>query len=435
MTRDDSDSGSRGSSSHRGIFERPKGSGVWYVRYKDEHGRLHKERVGPKGLAAKVYRKRKTQIAERRFFPEAQKPWDPPFADRIADYLARKRSTLADPSTAERYGRYFREAPETRGKTMRELVTQDFERYRERRRKAGAVAARRKRGAASLATVNKELSFARAVFYDFIEAMEDKGLAPIPNPVRTRLFAPEAPGRTRYLKEDEERRLRAALPDAADWSKVLFAIHTGLDRGEEFALRWSAVDLTTRVISAERRKGRRKGTIPVRVPINDELLEVLRALPSRLTSEWVFPRADSNGPDNGREFDRLVFRPALRRAGIRDFRWKDLRHTFASRLRMEGVEIQTIRDLMGHTTTRMTERYSHLAPSHLHAAVQTLVRAASKPESTHAGDPVGDPSPHARAAARGGDRVSSRSTSDERSVPGGIRTHVTGVKGRCPRPD
>ena len=54
----------------RGVFERPKGSGVWWVRFHDEHGREHREKVGPKGLALDVYRKRKTEIAERRFFPE-----------------------------------------------------------------------------------------------------------------------------------------------------------------------------------------------------------------------------------------------------------------------------------------------------------------------------------------------------------------------------
>jgi len=50
----------------------------------------------------------------------------------------------------------------------------------------------------------------------------------------------------------------------------------------------------------------------------------------------VFPNSDGSGPLDGREFDRLVFRPALKRAGIREFRWKDLRHTFATRLRMTG---------------------------------------------------------------------------------------------------
>jgi hypothetical protein len=54
----------------RGVFERPSGSNVWWVRYVDEHGCLHREKVGPKGLAKKVYQKRKTEVAERRFFPD-----------------------------------------------------------------------------------------------------------------------------------------------------------------------------------------------------------------------------------------------------------------------------------------------------------------------------------------------------------------------------
>ena len=59
-------------------------------------------------------------------------------------------------------------------------------------------------------------------------------------------------------------------------------------------------------------------------------------------------------------------------------RWKDLRHTFASRLRMAGVDIQDIRDLLGHCSTRMTERYA-LAPGKLHEAVQRLNRVAEVP--------------------------------------------------------
>jgi len=54
----------------RGVFERPAGSGIWWVSYFDAHGRRHREKVGPKGLAKKVYAKRKTEITEARFFPE-----------------------------------------------------------------------------------------------------------------------------------------------------------------------------------------------------------------------------------------------------------------------------------------------------------------------------------------------------------------------------
>lgn len=358
----------------RGMFERPKGSGVWWVRYHDETGREHREKAGPKALARQLYQKRKTEIRERRFFPEQQPDWDPPFAERIADYLARRQSTRRDQEGAARYGRYWREAPETAGKTMRQLSTEDFERYRERRRKESAVGAKRKRGAASAATLNRELGFARAVFNDFREALEDRKQAPIANPVRSRLFAAEPPGRTRYLTEDEEQRLCAELPDFAERAAVRVAIHTGLDRAAQFGLRWSDVDLVTRTIHTVRRKGRRKGATPVNVRINDELLGIFQALPSRCTSEWVFPDSSGTAPLDGREFDRLVFRPALERAEVRGFRWKDLRHTFATRLRMHSVDLKSIGELMGHTTTRMTERYAHAAPDHLLETVQRISR-------------------------------------------------------------
>ena len=130
----------------------------------------------------------------------------------------------------------------------------------------------------------------------------------------------------------------------------------------------------TRTIHTVRRKGRRKGATPVNVRINDELLAILQALPSRCASEWVFPAASGTAPIDGRDFDRLVFRPALAKADVRGFRWKDLRHTFATRLRMHSVDLKSIGELMGHTTTRMTERYAHVAPDHLLETVQRISR-------------------------------------------------------------
>ena len=78
----------------RGIFERPKGSGTWWARYHDEHGREHREKVGPKGLAVKVYQKRKNEIAERRFFPERIRSRDVLLTDLLSDYLVRVRGKL-----------------------------------------------------------------------------------------------------------------------------------------------------------------------------------------------------------------------------------------------------------------------------------------------------------------------------------------------------
>src|SRR6516165_3348829 len=89
----------------RGIFERPRGSGIWWACYLDEHGKRHREKVGPKGLAAKVYQKRKTEVQERRFFPERMRRRAWLLADVIDDYLARNKGKLRWFDHYERYGR------------------------------------------------------------------------------------------------------------------------------------------------------------------------------------------------------------------------------------------------------------------------------------------------------------------------------------------
>ena len=283
------------------LWEHPKGSGVWWVRL-TVHGKRRKWRVGPKAAARDFRDRVRGEIAEGRFFPERLKKKRPVplLADWIEDYLARTASTRRDTRGTARYAYVWTHAPETCGKTMAEVTTVMLERYRERRRHAGGGTPRRRSPKVGATTVNKELSFLRAVFNDYLAAQEEADpTATLPaNPVRNRLFLEEPAHRTRYLAEDEQERLQAALsPD--EWTKVLVALCTGLDRGPQFTLRWDQVDLDARSIQTGRFKGGHRGgrgAILVTSPINDELLAVLRTLPSRLKSEWVFPNAAGTGP-------------------------------------------------------------------------------------------------------------------------------------------
>ena len=89
----------------------------------------------------------------------------------------------------------------------------------------------------------------------------------------------------------------------------------------------------------------------------------------------MFPSEGGATPLDSQNFINRTFRPALAAARIADFSWHDLRHTFASRLAMKGIDLRTIQELLGHRTLAMTLRYAHLSPAHKQAAVNALVRA------------------------------------------------------------
>ena len=98
-----------------------------------------------------------------------------------------------------------------------------------------------------------------------------------------------------------------------------------------------------------------------------------------LKGAFVFPSATEETPIDAQNFVNRVFLPALKAAKIEGFTWHCLRHTFASRLVMAGVDIRTVQELLGHKTLAMTLRYSHLSPEHQLDAVQRLNR---KPTDT-----------------------------------------------------
>jgi integrase len=148
---------------------------------------------------------------------------------------------------------------------------------------------------------------------------------------------------------------------------VLLALNTGMRQGELFNLKWEDVNFAGRiltVVGAMAKSGKTR-----HIPLNDEALLVLCCwYKQRKESELVFPNANGGRLDNiSTSWENII-----KAAQIKNFRFHDLRHDFASKLVMAGVDLNTVRELLGHSDIKMTLRYAHLAPEKLAAAVAKL---------------------------------------------------------------
>jgi integrase len=183
------------------------------------------------------------------------------------------------------------------------------------------------------------------------------------NPVRLVRRLREDNAVIRYLKKDEETKLRAQVEPAHPerWAGIIFALNTGLRAGEQSGLRWKDIHLEHN--PPQLRLALTKNGSPRYIPLNAPALQALRTVREfSVGSGFVFPQQPY----------RMWFEIALKAAGIEGFTWHCLRHTFASRLVMAGVDIRTVAELMGHKSLQMTMRYAHLAPEHKAAAVAKL---------------------------------------------------------------
>ncbi|MEP6645165.1 MAG: site-specific integrase [Acidobacteriaceae bacterium] len=145
------------------------------------------------------------------------------------------------------------------------------------------------------------------------------------------------------------------------------ALNTGLRRSEQYRLEWHDVDLVRRQLTITHSKN---GKIRY-IPLNSEALSAFQTLYERSTGKgYVFVSATGSHLRGPRHWSE----PSAREAGMNQFTWHDLRHTFASRLVMAGVDLNTVRELLGHQTVQMTIRYAHLAPSHRLKSVEKLLR-------------------------------------------------------------
>jgi integrase len=211
------------------------------------------------------------------------------------------------------------------------------------------------------ASVNRYLAALKAAFSLAIRNKKADS-----NPVKDVKLEREKNERVRYLSEEEEECLFAILPQRYH-SLVRVAIHTGLRRTEQLSLEWGDIDFKLGQIIVRDSKPDKSRV----VPMDQTVTEILRGLSKvrLINNPYVFP-----GEKTGQRLKDIpkYWEQYLKEAGIKNFRWHDLRHTFASRLVMAGVNLYTVSQLLGHHDIKMTMRYAHLSPGYLKAAVGVI---------------------------------------------------------------
>jgi len=225
-----------------------------------------------------------------------------------------------------------------------EITSQHVARYKSRRLSTGV----------RQSTVNRDLAILwkmlnLAVEWNYLE----DGQVP-----KIRMFSERDNIKERILTADEESRLFDA--SAEHLRPVLrVALHAGLRRGEILNLTWRQVDLKARMIRVEHTKSRRVRHVPVNDVLMDEF-ERLKRTSGQSERVFLFHNV------------RTAFEGACRRAGIEGLRFHDLRHTFATRLVERGVDLITVKELLGHSSVTVTERYTHSFKEQKRAAVDAL---------------------------------------------------------------
>lgn len=208
-------------------------------------------------------------------------------------------------------------------------------------------------------TVNRELSLLRHIFN---VALRDGRIES--NPVKDiKHFKVEGQKERILSQEEVQKLLDASAPHLQPI--ILTALNTAMRRREILYLKWDDVDLDYKVITVRHTKSARER----KIPMNTLLLEVFKAQRAKTKGEWVFPCPGTDKPTDG---IKTAWQGALRRAGIEHCRFHDLRHTSATYMVLSGVDLATVKEILGHSDIRLTMRYTHPTQRAKKDAVETL---------------------------------------------------------------
>jgi len=326
-----------------GIFLKGKN---WYIDYYVK-GQRKRKMIGPsKKLALQVLKDVQLKLAKGEYLGIYQEK-KIPFDEYVKKYLVFSKANKAKSSHRRDEVSTDHLISFLKGRYIFEITPRLIEKYKiSRLEKVGP------------ATVNRELAclkhmYSKAIEWGYIKENPAKGVKLLKEP----------PGRLRYLSPEE---VNSLLDSCLDHLRpiVLTAVNTGMRRSEILNLRWADVDLSNRKITVVNTKNNESRVIPINQTLCEEFLELIK----QVKGEYVFSDKD------GRPYGDIKksFVSALKEAKIKDFRFHDLRHTFGSHLVMQGVDLRTVQQILGHKDIKMTMRYAHLSPEYVQKAVEKL---------------------------------------------------------------
>ncbi len=318
-----------------------KEKGTITLDYRDKQRKRHRETT-TRGLtfAKALLAKRMVEIEEDKFFPDRQKQ-KLTFVEAADKYwalhLSKKKSAPKMKYTLEYLKKQFGNTP------LASITTEEIQKfYNERMAETTS------------STANRHLTLLNAIINKMIKLKIYKGENPCLGMVKEK----EQPVRERYLTKEEIRDVLTYVPERSQ-NLIAFAISTGMRQGEIMNLDWKDIDFTSNIINVDKTKSGKKRRVPMMASLRNLLMNM-------------------NPQRNGKVFTLSVkqvdydFKHALEQAKIENFRFHDLRHTFASHFMMNGGNLYTLKEILGHSDIRMTQRYAQLSPDFANESIKLL---------------------------------------------------------------
>lgn len=338
---------------HKGVFEREKGSGIWWCRFTDVDGKRKSRCVGTFTDACNFVDEQKVRVRKRIIAPVPSHRGIR-FQQLTDDAIKQSDTSRADHRNFEQR---LNVANEKFGHRMADSIqpSEIADWFGEMEEERGWTNATVNRYRAAMSKVYK------------IAIANNKATR---NPARLVPQRKESNGRLRFLSDDEEKFLRAAIQRDVYALQLDIALNTGMRKSEQFTVTWEQVSTVHKYIHLTKTKNGSERY----VSLNSEALRAIAALKQhhdemKEPCDAVFLSWQNKPMTDPREW----FNAACDKAKIKGVTWHTLRHTFASRLVMAGVDLKTVQELMGHKTIAMTARYAHLAPGHKLNALERLV--------------------------------------------------------------